>query len=200
MVSRCGDVMGAIEQAIVNLAPDPHNPELNFKAALEYEAIGQTASAVSFFLRAAEYGYKTHDLIVYTSLIKISHCFEKQKGREHTVENSLNQAVSYLPKRPEAYFFIAQRLERKRDYTNAYIWASMGLAHVDEAKTNPLPADVEYPDYGLLFEKYVSAWWVGRKDESEVGFQYLLDNFELTKEYVDACIANLQMLKGENAS
>lgn len=183
-----------IEQAISELATDPYNPLKNFNAALAYDSIGQTASAVSFFLRAAEYGYKKDDLIVYTSLIKISKCFAKQGEREHTVENSLRQAISYMPKRPEAYFFIAERYERKKDYDQAYVWSNMGLEYLEEYIKNPLSSDVDYLEYGLYFEKAVSAWWVGRKDESKEIFTMLLDQYELKDEYLYSCLSNLKMI------
>lgn len=193
-----------IEQTVIDLAPDPHNPEKNFNVGLAYDSIGQTASAVSFFLRAAEYGYSNYssqtDLIVYASLIKTSHCFAKQGEREHTVENSLRQAIAYLPARPEAYFFMSQRCERKQDYHMTYLWASIGRAFAEEAILNPLPADVGYPLYGLDFEKAVSAWWIGRKDESEQIFTYLLDTYELPQEYLNSCVSNLKMIRDKNAS
>ena len=53
-----------IEQLVVELSHDPFNPELNYTVALEYEKQKQTASAVSFYLRTAEYGYNTHQEIV----------------------------------------------------------------------------------------------------------------------------------------
>lgn len=190
----------SIEQAIIELAPEAHNPEKNFNAALAYDNIGQTASAVSFFLRAAEYGYKTHDLIVYTSLIKISHCFAKQGEREHTVENSLRQAIAYMPTRPEAYFFMAQRYERKSNYSEAYLLANIGLAFIDKAESDPLPADVGYPLYGLNFEKAVCAWWIGRKDESEAISTMLLDTYEMPQEYVNSCLYNIKLVRDKSAT
>lgn len=190
----------SIEQAVVELSSDAFNPEKNFNVALAYDEIGQTASAVSFYLRAAEYGYRKEDLIVYASLIKTSHCFQRQGERDRTVENLLNQAIAYLPTRPEAYFFIAQRLERKRDYSAAYLWASMGLTYAQEASSNPLPADVEYIEYGLEFEKAVGAWWIGRKDESEVIFTHLLDTYQMKPDYISSSLGNLKMIKGKNAS
>lgn len=197
MVSRCGDVMGTIniEKAITELASDAHNPEKNFNAGLAYNEIGQTASAVSFFLRAAEYGYNKTDLIVYTSLIKMSQCFLSQLEREHTVENCLKQAIAYMPKRPEAYLFLSEFLERKKHFDQAYLWANIGLAFVDEAKNNPLPVDVGYVEYGLSFEKAVSAWWVGRKDESEEIFENLLDSYEMSVDHVNSSLYNLKTIK-----
>ena len=45
-----------IENLIVDLSHDPFNPVLNFDVAVEYEKSNQIASAVSFYLRCAEYG------------------------------------------------------------------------------------------------------------------------------------------------
>jgi tetratricopeptide (TPR) repeat protein len=190
----------SVREAVIELAPDPHNPEKNFNAGLAYDAIGQTASAVSFYLRAAEYGYKKNDLIVYASLIKTSHCFARQGEREHTVENLLRQAISYLPTRPEAYFFMAQRYERRKDHSVAYVWASIGVTFTEESTSNPLPADVEYVEYGLEFEKAVCGWWVGRKDESEEIFVRLLNTHRMTGEYSTSCLANLKMIRDKDAS
>lgn len=190
----------SIEQAIVELSSDAFNPEKNFNVALAYDAIGQTASAVSFYLRAAEYGYQKEDLIVYTSLIKTSHCFQRQGERDLTVGNLLNQAIAYMPTRPEAYFFIAQRLEKKRDYSAAYLWACMGLTYAQEAILNPLPAEIGYIEYGLEFEKAVGAWWIGRKDESELILTNLLDTYKMPTDYVNSCIYNLKMIKDKDAS
>ena len=49
-----------ITDLIFELSKDPFNPVLSFRIAAEYQRIGQTASAVSFYLRTAEYGYHTH--------------------------------------------------------------------------------------------------------------------------------------------
>ena len=59
-----------IENLIIELSKDPFNPEINFKCAVEYEKLNQTASAVSFYLRCAEYGYEDVEAneYVYASL------------------------------------------------------------------------------------------------------------------------------------
>jgi hypothetical protein len=43
-----------IQKLIVEYAATPDDPHLNFGLGLAYKEIGQTASAVSFFLRTAE--------------------------------------------------------------------------------------------------------------------------------------------------
>jgi tetratricopeptide (TPR) repeat protein len=178
-----------IETLIVDLSHDPFNPKLNFYVAQEYERLNQTASAVSFYLRTAEYGKDTHPSLVYASLLKLAECFEHQHDRLHTVSNALLQAIAYLPYRPEGYFLMARYHERQQNWQECYTWAEMGL----HQQTPPLPVDVGYTEYALAFEKAVSAWWVGRKDESVLLFKQLLEK-DLTPEYRIAVQDNLNRI------
>ena len=163
-----------IKALVEKLSSDPFNPENNFNVAIEYERLGQTASAVSFYLRAAEYGYNSSPEIVYTSLLKMAKCFEDQNDRKMTVSNCILQAAAYLPNRPEAYFLLAQFYERSNEWQECYTWASMGLLYTDDH--THLPAPVGYlGSYCLDFEKAVSGWWIGRKKESLGIFKGLLE-------------------------
>lgn len=177
-----------LSELIEQLSKDPFNQKLNLKAALEYEKLNQTASAISFYQRTAEYG---EGLYVYAALLRMSICLQKQGDREATVMQNAMQAVTYNPDRPEAYFRIAQIHERHARWQECYTWASMGISKLDG---KPLPADVEYPgQYGLRFEQAVSAWWIGRKDESIELFLSLLEA-KITDEYRNAIESNLERL------
>ena len=180
-----------IEQLVVELSKDPFNPTLNFDVAVEYEKQNQTASAVSFYLRTAEYGHESHPTLVYASLLKAAHCFDDQNDRQATVSNCLLQAVAYLPYRPEGYFLLAQFHERLGQWQECYTWANIGLHN---QLNSPLPVHVGYEGkYVLLFEKAISAWWIGRKDES---FELLhkLAAMQLTHDYEVAVKSNLGRL------
>ena len=163
-----------INSLIVSLSNDPFNPTLSLQIAIEYENIGQTASAVSFYLRTAEYGYYSHPEHVYASLLKSAQCFSNQKNRENTVVNLYLKAIAYIPSRPEAWFLLARWYERNKKWQEAYTAAEVGLSF-GKLKSGPLPLWVDYPgEYGLRFEKAVSGWWVGRKDEALNIFKELL--------------------------
>jgi hypothetical protein len=57
-----------------------------------------------------------------------------------------------------------------------------------------LPASVDYPgEYGLLFEKAVSAWWIGKKEESLNIFLELLKQ-DMLDIYRNAIIYNLKRI------
>ena len=182
-----------IENLVIDLSKDPFNPVLNFEVALEYERLNQTASAVSFFLRAAEYGEENaeHKETVYTSLIKIAKCLEDQMDRGKSVSNALLQAIAFDDSRPEAYFLLSQHYERKQEWQECYTWAVIGWGWSNE---KPLSVYVGYDGaYCLLFEKAVSAWWIGRREESIKLFKEL-DGMDLNETYRNAIGDNLRRI------
>lgn len=181
----------AIEDLIIDLSSDPFNHEKNFAVALEYQALNQTASAVSFYLRTAEYGPEKESPHVYAALLKMARCFNDQNDRKHTVTNCLLQAMAYWPERPEAYFYLSQFHEREANWQEAYTFAEVGL-HLSDFDI--LPGNLDYyGKYCLEFEKAVSAYWVGRKDES-ISMLIQLKTKEMTTEYVNAVEFNLKSL------
>jgi hypothetical protein len=183
----------AIEDLIVEASSNPLDPVHNFNIAVGYEKLGQTAAAVSFFLRAAEYGYETHPLIVYNSLLKVSICMDLQKDRTHTAMNNILQAISYMPYRPEGYFMLSRAHERAGNWQECYTFADIGLQFT--GRFEPLLSDVDYPGlYGLLFEKAVSGWWVGRRDESQKLLEQLINDPLVNEQYKSVIRGNLDYL------
>lgn len=182
-----------IEKLVVELSTDPFNPKLNFDCAIEYQILNQTASAVSFYLRAAEFGVDTHKEIVYSSLLKIAECFADQKDRQWNVTNYLLHAVAYLPERPEGYFLMARYLEQNAFWQESYTWSQMGINA--NHSLDSLPAYVGYEGlYCLEFQKAVAGWWIGRSEESKKIFTNILDNNEINESYLNSCISNLKRI------
>jgi hypothetical protein len=175
-----------IEDLVVLLSKDPFNPQLNFDCAVEYERLNQTASAVSFYLRTAEYG---SGVLVYNSLLKVARCFEDQNDRVNTVSNCILQAIAYDPSYPDAWFVLAQFHERQGNWQECYTFAEVGLSKVGAPA---LPSNIGYLDkYCLEFEKAVSAWWIGRKEESQTILNNL-SSYDLVDEYKNAVRSNME--------
>jgi len=186
-------VSDMVNNLIIDLSKDPFNPVLSLEIAKAYEAEGQTASAVSFYLRAAEYGYNTHPDYVYSSLLKSSNCFSSQKNREATVLNLILKAIAYLPNRPEGWFFLSRYYEGSKKWQESYSAAEVGL-FFSKSRINPLPVDIGYfGEYVLLFEKAVSGWWVGRQDEAREIFKDLLTK-DIAPMYKSSVINNLEKI------
>lgn len=183
-----------VKELTLKLAENPTDPQINFDLAAAYEEQLQYASAAGFYLRAAEYGYQTHPLITYTSLLKMALCWGAQGDRNRTVYNNIMQAIAYLPNRPEAYFLLSRIKERNKEYQECYTYSELGLLFATTTYNQPLPGYVEYNgSYCLLFEKAVAGWWIGRKNESKVLFQHLLDDHKMTEEYVTGCLNNMKL-------
>ena len=177
---------------------DPSNEYNNYILGLWYDNIGQTASAVSYYIRAAE--RSNEPLYQYECLIRAALCFQKQGTRGLSVRGLLQRAMSILPKRPEAYFLLARYHEREstvESWVNCYTYASMALEICDFNCGN-LRTWVEYPGYfGMLFEKAVSAWWVGLCEDSKNMFIDLHKNYQLDATHKGAVLNNLKFMKAE---
>ena len=187
--------MKQIEHLTLKLSIDPFDPEINFMCAIEYQKLNQTASAVSFYLRTAEYGYETHKELAYNSLLMMAKCFEDQNDRFNSVTNCILQAITINPERPEAYFLMSQLYERSSSWQECYTWAFIGLT---KSLSTDLPVDVGFPGkYCLMFEQALSAWWIGRKEESILVFEDLIKNYDMREDYYNGCVYNLAKIKGE---
>jgi tetratricopeptide (TPR) repeat protein len=180
----------SIEDLVIDLSKDPFNPQLNFNVAEKYLELNQTASAVSFYLRCAEYGEKS-SVLTYTSLLRMSQCFNDQTGREYSVSNCILQAITVLPNRPEAWLLLSKFYESVGQWQETYTYATVGLGcYADEQ----LPADIGYVGtYTLHFQKAIAAWWLGQKDQS-LHILELLSIMDLNATYKEAVRFNLEKL------
>jgi predicted GH43/DUF377 family glycosyl hydrolase len=159
---------------LVNFVEDPYSQITNFYLAYDYDKKGQTASALSYYLRSAEYGYGKD--LVYESLIKMGKCLGKQGRRQASEKGIYLNAINYNPQRPEAYFVLSQYYESRKEWFDAYTMANIGLQYIDNS--SPTLTNIDYPgNYGLLFQKAVSSWWIGQTNESRKLFSKLKDNY-----------------------
>lgn len=184
---------------------DANNAEHNFVLGVRYHDLGQTASAVSFYLRAAE--RTNDDLLKYECLVRASMCFDSQGSRGLSVRGLLQHAMTICPKRPEAYYLLSRYYERGagshpntdpsvEEWFYGYTFASVGL-QVSDFNCPPLRTKVDYPGkHGLLFERGVCAWWCGLCDESRDIMVELYHNWhDIDETHRNAIIRNLDLLQ-----
>jgi GR25 family glycosyltransferase involved in LPS biosynthesis len=184
-----------MDSLLLNFIKNPNTPESNWNLALHYHNIGQTASAVSFYLRTAE---RTDDsLLQYECLIRASMCFDVQGSRNFTVKGLLQHAISIQPDRPEAYYLLSKFYEKQTNeghWNYSYMMASIGERTLNKIHS-PLKTQVDYPgEFGILFQKAVSAWWCGLCDESRKLFEDLYLNYTLNNVFKNAVVNNLKHL------
>jgi len=115
--------------SLEHFASNTEDPTANFDLAVEYEAIGNTSSALSHYIRAAE---RTDDeLLAYECLICASICIGLQGDRGFTQSHLLKQAICVMPERPEAYFFLCKYYESKGENYECYVMANIALGLCD---------------------------------------------------------------------
>lgn len=171
---------------------NPDDPVANFNLALYYEQNGQLASAVSYYLRTAE--RTNYTALVYESIIRAAICFDKQGTRNYTVKGMLQHSVALEPTRPEGYYLLSRYYERKEEWSESYMIASIGQK-VCKYDHQPLHTYVDYPgEYGILFQKSVASWWCGLCDESRGILMHLRYNYKMDEIHRGAVDFNLNRL------
>lgn len=192
-VSEFYDKLNGCLQDLLNAyVMNPEDSETNFAMGFYYDTIGQTASALSYYLRCAE---RTEDeLLRYECLLRGSMCFDKQGTRGFTVKGILQHAIAILPKRPEAYYLLSrfyERDERDGHWIDGYMIASVG-EKVCEFDVPSLRTSIDYPgDFAILYQKAVTSWWCGLCDESRSLFKDLHENYKLDEPHKKSVIDNL---------
>ena len=183
-----GTTPSKIEQFIL----DPFNAYNNFLLGEYYFEQGHTASALAFYLRSAEYG--KFNLAIYESLLMVAKCLAIQ-GRRGTTEKGLwLNAVAFAPERPEAYLFLSEWAESRQQYHDAYTYAVTGIANA--ANASAITPNAGYENvYQLYFQKAVTAWWIGRSQESRDEFIKLVNQGEtLNDKYKKLVQSNITSL------
>lgn len=183
-----------LEELIKNYIFLPNDPENNFKLARYYHSINQTASAVSYYIRTAE---RTEDpLLKYECLLHASNCFEQQGTRRFTVKGMLQQAITIIPTRPEAYYMLSKLYENsdanESKYLDSYMMSSIALQVCDFESLTTLRHHVDYPGkFAILFQKAVMGWWIGLHEETRSILFDLYSNYEMPELFYNAVKNNL---------
>lgn len=182
-----------IEDLLNEFVLNPNDAEINFKLARYYDEIGQTASAVSYYIRTAE---RTSNLLLrYECLLHGANCFERQGTRRFTVKGMLQQAITLLPTRPEAYYLLSRLYEYNESnegrYLDSYTMCSIAL-QVCNFDNEPLRFAVNYPGkYALMFQKGIMGWWNGLQEETRSILLDLHMNYEMDETFTNSVRNNL---------
>lgn len=125
-----------INEKLKNYCMNTNGDVQNYEMAIEYYEQRQYASAISFFLRAAERS-EDKDLI-YKSLILGALCFEKLGNRTYSIEGMLQYALIVDPTRQEAYFHLCRLNEHKKQWREMMINSRIGSMLETREKSNLL--------------------------------------------------------------
>lgn len=161
--------MSRIRDLLYSFIYDP-SVDNRFKVAEQYYADKQYAIALTFYLKTAEVSDNKEQQ--YYCLIQCAKCFEIPANRKHSVMTLYKHAIKILPDRPEAYYYLSRLYENSGEWVDAYLFAE--LATTKTATDDKYQLKLNYPSlYGPLFQKGISAWHMGRGEESRAIFHLL---------------------------
>ena len=174
--------MSKLQSRLEQFIDYPTNQDILFELGWEYEAIGQTAAAVSFYLRTCEFG---NDLdLHYESLLRIAICFGKQGDRRWIQKGFIQRAISLLPKRPEAYYLMSELYYQNGEFQEAYTSAIMGQVNGTEIKETR--SYINYPGpIGLKLRRAEAAFKIGLFDETRELYWELKYHKQSTPSFLD---------------
>jgi tetratricopeptide (TPR) repeat protein len=152
----------------------------NFKLAEYYFENGHYASALSFYLRCAE--FSKDDDEIYESLLLVAKSLDRVGRRMDVCKSLWLNAISFAPQRPEAYLFLSQLCEHQKNYHESYSYAIIGLQNKNNAKKISINVGYE-SEYQLVFQQAVISWWIGRFQESRELFADLVKHSDKLNDY-----------------
>lgn len=182
----------ATPKKLENYINNPYNQDATFELGEHYFLNGHYASAMSFYLRTAEYSEDPDK--IYEALLMTAKCLSTLKRRNVTELGLWLNALNFEPGRPEAYLYISEYYERQKNYHQMYSYAVLGLRNHVYAK--PITPNAGYEGgYQLGFQRAVAAWWIGRAKESREIFFKLADaSSTLSQKYKDLVQTNITSL------
>jgi len=183
-----------LQQAIENYIDNPKDYERNFTLGRLYEELGQSAAAMTMYLRTAEITQDKH--LQYECLIRNHLMILAQERREYSANGQLLLAIATVPERPEAYFLYARYYEGKGEWQDVYAYVNIALSF-NRSGLPKLRTNVGYDgDISLLYLKALSGWKIGRGDAARELFRELLDNYKLPTWMTNKCRGHLSDING----
>ncbi len=183
-----------LKEQVYKYIDAPLHPGVNFDTGLYYESIGQTAAALSFFLRCAE--LTDNDLLAYEALLKTYRCMASQERRPIWEKEQLMIATTLRPDRPEAYFLLSQWHSHREQWTEAHYYA-VTAQKICDFDCKPLGSDVGYVGHwGLKFQEAFVCWWRGQREHSIKLWKELYNDSSIDNpEYFTIILNNLKNFK-----
>jgi len=145
-----------------DLLENPNNHRTAFYLAQSYRDAKNHPKALEAYQRRVDLG--GWDEEVFCSLMQIANLQKTMNEAPKKIEESYWRAFQFRPTRAEPLYHLSQHYRDKHNYQASYSISKLGMAIA-------LPQDILFVekyiyDWGLLFENSISAWWIGKYQES----------------------------------
>ena len=150
-----------IELLQQGLKEEPNSTRYHFYLAQTYKDLGQYEKAIEYYVKRITLKGWAEE--VYYSMYALAYCEEKLDNIELAKSGYL-AAWEFRPVRAEALYHLALLCRLRKEYQQAYLFAKKALEI-------PYPKDIlfinrDVYEYELLFEKSISAYYIGKYQEA----------------------------------
>lgn len=152
---------------------DYQNPYKAYALAREYDELQQGAGAFGWYLRAAEFSAgetEEEKYLQYKCLILGAMIFNRDGGRHQTVAGLLKSAITVMPHREEAYYFLAQSYKEMGNWRDSTMLATQGLNLPEQEEFDN---DLNYGGIVLLKQLYAFCKW--KSDGQDISKNAMFD-------------------------
>lgn len=166
---------------------DYDNPQKIYNLAREYDKLEQGAAAFSWYLRAADMSpgvTSCEKWLQYKCMIFSAFIYERNPGRNHSVDGLYKIAIETMPERPEAYYYMAEFKKKNNDWREALMYSAIGISNskmfLDPMDDN----DLNFPGVGDLELIYANAKWKtdGRDSSKNLAFDIKYRKEDISEE------------------
>ena len=189
-----------LQEKLIELVDEPYDPLKNFNLALEYHKYNQTAIALSYYLRCAE--FTDNKIISSEALLRASLCVNTQQGRDEKELYLIKHAITASPNSIEPYYvaslFYSWRSgnnPEKRFWLDSYQYACLGVNIIENGcKCEPFTTNFGYTEYNIYFQKAFAGSNIGKINEAQEIYTKILTSYELdinTKNYINSKLQQL---------
>jgi len=162
-----------LKSKLIDFIKDPHNLQINLDLGFLYEQENQLASAISHYLRGAEYGldsaHKDKRLLITESLLRAAICMDKLGSRNHSTKGLILHAISHLPSLPQSYLQMSKVYEITNEWNECNAMCSTGIEFIESYQS--LIYDTKTKDEvlnELLYQKAISNYYIGKTYKARI--------------------------------
>ena len=175
-----------LQEKLKDLIYDPYNPNTNFELALEYKKYEQTAIALSYYLRCAE--FTNNNILASEALIRASFCINRQQNRDEKELYLIKQAITASPNSIEPYYIASLYFSwrsgdepRQRQWLDSYMYACMGINLIENnLEATPFRKDVGYKKVDIYVQKAYAGSKIGKIDEAREIYTKILSTLKIS--------------------
>lgn len=188
-----------LKSKIIEFINNPYDLKINLDLGYLYEQENQYASAISHYMRGAEYGldsnYEDKSIFISECLYRAAEVFHKLGSRISSTKILILHAISNTPDLPQLYLFLTKIHEQQKEWNECNTIATIGLSLIDNYKQfnydNKVYSDIVNE---LLFQKAISNYHIGRVNKAKLDLEILRNKKDLKKWMIDAIYNSLNVI------